>query len=147
MRTAKTMLAVLLSALLIRYVFHQNPFFACIGAVVAVEKTMKSSVRAAMVRNIGTISGGLIGIAVATHTQNMLLMTLGLIPFIWLNNIIGEKQSIVPGAIVYFAVFFLNTMDSAMLYGITRILGTLAGTFIGLAVNLLVFPPKEEEDS
>lgn len=140
-RTIKTVIAVIVSSLFMKYVMRQNPFFACIGAVVAMEKTLSLSVRAAVIRNIGTITGGLIGIAISSFTENIFLMALGLIPFIWLNNTIGKKESIVPGAIVYFAVFYLNSMETAWKYGITRIIGTLIGTLIGIAVNALIFPP------
>ncbi|MFV0414454.1 MAG: aromatic acid exporter family protein, partial [Oscillospiraceae bacterium] len=54
LRTIKTVIATLLSALLMKYVLHQVPFFACIGAVVAVERTFYSSIQAAIVRNVGT---------------------------------------------------------------------------------------------
>lgn len=128
-----------------QYVMRQNPFFACIGAVVAMERTVSMSVKAAVIRNVGTITGGLIGIAVGSFTENIFLMALGLIPFIWINNLIGKKESIVPGAIVYFAVFYLNNMDSAWIYGLTRIMGTLIGTLIALAVNVLIFPPDPRD--
>lgn len=144
MRTVKTIIAVILSSVVMQYVFGQNPFFACIGAVVAMEKNLALSIRAAVIRNIGTITGGLIGIAVGSFTENVFLMALGLIPFIWVSNMIGKRESIVPGAIVYFAVFYLNSMDHAWIYGLTRIAGTLAGSLISIAVNFLVFPQREE---
>ena len=143
LRTLKTVIAVVLSSLFMKYVLGQNPFFACIGAVVAMEKTLALSIRAAITRNIGTIVGGLIGIAIGSFTENVFLMALGLIPFIWISNIIGRRESIVPGAIVYFAVFYLNSMDQAWSYGLTRIAGTLVGSMISIAVNLLIFPQKD----
>lgn len=145
MRTAKTILAVFLSALFMKYVLNQTPFFACIGAVVAMERTLSSSMRAALIRNIGTLVGGLLGIAIASFTDSIALYSLGLIPLIYISNMIGRKESIVPGAIVYFAVAYLNTMDQAWVYGLTRILGTFIGTLIGIGVNFLVFPPKPEQ--
>lgn len=145
MRTIKTVIAALLTALFMRYVMHQTPFFACIGAVVAMERTFTSSIQAAIIRNVGTLTGGLVGIAVASFTESALLFSLGLIPLIVINNTVGRKESIVPGAIVYFAVCYLNTMDQAWIYGLTRILGTFIGTLIGIAVNMLIFPPKAEE--
>lgn len=144
LRTIKTVIAVLISSLFMRYILNQNPFFSCIGAVVAMEKTIAISVKAAVIRNVGTITGGVLGIIVGSFTENILLMSLGLIIFIMLNNTIGKKESIVPGAIVYFAVFFLNSMDEAWIYGLTRIVGTLIGTLIALAVNAWIFPPHND---
>lgn len=145
LRTLKTVVAALISALLMKYVLHQVPFFACIGAVVAVERTFSSSIQAAVVRNVGTFTGGMVGIAVSSFTENILLLSLGLIPLIVINNKVGRKESIVPGAIVYFAVAYLNTMSQAWQYGLSRILGTFIGTLVGIGVNMLIFPPKAEE--
>lgn len=124
-----------------KYILKQTPFFGCIGAVVAVERTLSSSIKASIIRNVGTITGGLIGILVATFTNSLLVTSLALIPLILINNVIGKKESIVPGAIVLFAVVYLNTVETAWFYGSTRILGTFIGTLIGVAVNMLIFPP------
>lgn len=142
LRTLKTVLAVFLSSLFMKYILGLNPFFACIGAVVAMEKTLSMSIKAAVVRNIGTILGGVIGIIVGSFTENVLLMALGLIPFIWISNLIGKQESIVPGAIVYFAVIYLNSMDQAWSYGLLRIAGTLIGSLISIVVNILICPQR-----
>lgn len=146
LRTMKTFLSVLISALLMRYVFGQTPFFACIGAVVAMEKTIASSIRAALIRNIGTLTGAVVGIAIASFTENILLLSLGIFPLIWVNRALGRAESIVPGAIVYFAVAYLNTMDQAWVYGVSRFCGTLMGTLVALGVNLAIFPPKTQPE-
>lgn len=145
LRTLKTVLAVIISSLVMKYLLGQNPFFACIGAVVAMERSIAMSIKAAVIRNVGTITGGVLGILVGSCTENILIMSLGLIPLIWISNLLGKRESIVPGAIVYFAVFYLNTMEQAWVYGLTRIAGTLIGSLISIAVNLLVFPQKEAE--
>ncbi len=146
LRTLKTVIAVVLAAMLMKYVFHQSMFFACIGAVVAVEKTVSSSLRAAVIRNIGTLIGGLVGIGIASFTGNILIISLGLIPIIYIHNAANKRESIVPAAIVYFAVAYLNTMENAWVYGLSRIFGTFVGTVVGLAVNFLIFRPPLESD-
>lgn len=147
MRTIKTVLAAFLAAMLMKYVFHQTPFFACIGAVVAMEKTMSQSLRASIIRNIGTLVGGLVGIVVSSLTQNLLLISLGLIPMIYIDNRLKKQESIVIGAIVYFAVVYLNMSGGALVYGLTRILCTFIGSLVGLAVNMLICPPKNEKET
>ena len=142
LRTLKTFLAVLVSSLLMEYVFHQPPFFACIGAVVAMERSKASSIQAALVRNIATVTGAVVGVAIASFTENILFLSLGIIPLIWLDRAINKTESIVPGAIVYFAVAYLNTMDASWVYGVTRTLGTFLGTLIALVINFTIFPPK-----
>lgn len=146
LRTLKTVLAVFISAIIIRYVFHDIPFFACIGALVAVERTMPSSIQASIIRNAGTIVGGVIGVAIAyISPSNILLVSLGLIPMIYICNTINKRESIVPGGIVYFAVSYLNvTSHDALTYGIRRILGTLLGSLVGLTINYLICKPKKD---
>ncbi len=145
MRVIKTVIAVALSAALMQYVLKMNPFFACIGAVVAMDYSIANSLKSAIVRNVGTVTGGVVGILIASFTENIIFISLGVIPLILLNNLLKKKESIIPGMIVYFAVAYLNTMDQAWVYGVRRILGTLIGTLIGLAVNVLLFPPKKVE--
>ncbi|KAI4453106.1 2-iminoacetate synthase [Holotrichia oblita] len=116
LRTLKTVIAVALSALYMKYIVGDTPFFACIGAVVAVERTMAMSIKMSLIRNIGTVTGGLIGICAALITDSIVLMAFGLVPIIYINNRIGKKESIVPGAIVYFAVVYLNTTSQAFQY-------------------------------
>lgn len=145
MRTFKTVLAAFLAALLMRFVFDATPFFACIGAVVAVEKTRSRSLRAVLARNIGTLTGGLVGIAISSLTTNILFISLGLVPMIYIDNRLRRQDSIVVGAIVYFAVTYLNMGGGAVAYGLSRIAYTFVGSLIGLAVNMLVCPPKGDD--
>lgn len=144
LRVIKTVIAVALSAFAMKYIFNIVPFFACIGALVAVEKTIPRSIEASIVRNVGTIVGGVIGIAISSFTNSIIIISIGIIPLILIKSKIGKKESIIPGAIVYFAVSYLNTMDTAWIYGSKRIFGTIVGSLIGLAVNYLFFRPKEE---
>ena len=146
LRTFKTFLSVLLSALLMQYVFHQPPFFACIGAVVAMEKSVRESLHAALIRNLATLVGAAVGIAIASFTENIFLLSLGTIPLIWISCALKKPESVVPGAIVYFAVAYLNTMEQSWVYGVTRFAGTLLGTLVALAINFLIFPPKAGDE-
>lgn len=143
MRTFKTFLSVLISALVMKYVFSLPPFFACIGAVVATERTLPESFHAALIRNLATLIGAAVGVAIASFTENILILSLGIMPLIWISCMLKKSDCIVPGAIVYFAVAYLNTMEQSWEYGVTRFLGTLLGTAVALAVNFLVFPPKD----
>jgi uncharacterized membrane protein YgaE (UPF0421/DUF939 family) len=142
LRTIKTFLSVAVSAVLMQYVLHDTPFFACIGAVVAVERTIKDSYKAALIRNLGTLVGGLLGIMFAYLTGNVMLLAIGVIPIILIQNALNKQQSIIPACIVYFAVVYTTTADTALSYGLRRIAETFLGTVVGLIVNHVVFPPK-----
>lgn len=142
LRTLKTFISVTLSAALMRYVLHDTPFFACIGAVVAMERTMRDSYKAALIRNLGTLVGGLLGILFSYLTGNVMLLAVGVIPIILIQNALNKQQSIIPACVVYFAVVYTNTVDTALSYGLRRIAETFVGTVVALGVNHAVFPPK-----
>ncbi len=142
LRTMKTVLTVMISAAIMRYVLHDTPFFACIGAVVAMERTIQDSYRAALIRNLGTLVGGLLGILFANLTGNVVLLALGVIPIILIQNALNKQQSIIPACVVYFAVVYTNTVDTALSYGLRRIGETFLGTVVAIVVNRAVFPPK-----
>jgi uncharacterized membrane protein YgaE (UPF0421/DUF939 family) len=147
LRSLKTALAVVLSAAVAKYILRDVPFFACIGAAVAMESSISRSVKAAIIRNLGTFVGGGLGIVAGmllqtAVTDNSVFLGLGVIPLILIINLTKRPESIVPGCITYFATVFLNDSTGTWDYGSIRILGTFLGTLIAIAVNFLVFPPK-----
>lgn len=145
LRTIKTTIAVMITAGIMNYIIKDTPFFACIGATVAIGKTKKTSFEASIIRNVGTAIGGLIGIIISLFTDNVFLKGLGVIPIIYIINLLNKKDSIIPGCIVYFAVVYLNTMDTARFYAIRRILQTFLGSIIGIIVNFAIRGPLEED--
>lgn len=144
MRIIKSAIAVIISALLMEYVIGHTPFFACIGAVVAMERSMQKSLEAAFIRNLGTVVGGVIGMLVSFLTDNVALQGLGIIPVIYIINLLKKHPSIIPGCIVFFAVVYLNDANTGWIYGLRRITETFIGSLVGLAVNNLIKNPREE---
>lgn len=147
LRTIKTSIAVMITAGIMHYIVQDTPFFACIGATVGVGRTRKTSFEGAFIRNVGTAVGGIIGMGVAFLTQNVFLKGLGVIPVIYIINLIDKKDSIIPACIVYYAVVYLNMQDTAHIYAVRRITETLFGSFIGILVNFAIRGPLEEESS
>ena len=142
LRTWKTVIAVAITAGLMRYLAHETPFFACIGATVGVGRSGKESLKNSLIRNVGTLVGGLIGIAMLFISDNVFINALGVIPVIMINNKLKLDDSIVPGCIVYFAVVYLMAeTGEAHFYALRRIFFTFVGTVIGFTVNMLLQPP------
>lgn len=146
LRTIKTSIAVMITAGIMHYIVNETPFFACIGAAVAIGKTKKTSLEASIVRNVGTAVGGIVGIVMSLITDNVFVKGLGVIPIIYIINILNKKDSIIPGCIVYFAVVYLNTMDTARFYAVRRILQTFLGSIIGIIVNFAIRGPLDDEE-
>lgn len=144
-RTVKTSIAVMITAGIMEHIFNETPFFACIGATVAIGKTRKTSFEAAVVRNLGTAVGGIIGIIMALVTDNVFIQGLGVIPIIYIINLSKKHQSVVPGCIVYYAVVYLMPTEASTLYAVRRILETFLGSIIGMIVNFAIKGPLEDE--
>lgn len=147
LRTLKTALAVVLAASFAKYVLNVTPFFACIGAVAAMDSSIPRSFRSAIIRDLGTFAGGTIGILAGMMfhgavDNNTVLLGIGVIPLIIFINLTKVHDSIVPGCVTFFATVFLNDASGTWSYGSVRILNTFVGTVIALAVNYLIFPPK-----
>lgn len=149
---AKLVLGTVLASLFMRYVMeHINitdypmiPFFACIGVLVGMEPDASRAIRNVINRNVGTIVAGVVGGIVASVTDNILLVSLGVIPYLLVVALLDRKESIVPGGIFYFAIVYLTTFDNAWMYALNRTLGTVIGTLIGLAINFFILPPNEK---
>ncbi len=142
LRTWKTVIAVGLTAALMKYGFDETPFFGCIGAAVAIGRSGKESIRNSVIRNVGTLVGGLVGILMMLMTDNIFLFALGVIPVVMIHHWLDLNDSIIPGLIVYFAVVYLMVeQGDAEIYALRRIFYTFVGTAIGFVVNMVVKPP------
>ncbi|RVU54977.1 FUSC family protein [Anaerosphaera multitolerans] len=148
----KVVFGTILASLFMRHVMElvnvtevpMIPFFACIGVLVGMEPNKTQAISNVINRNVGTIVAGLTGGIVASFTEDIFLISLGLIPYLIFVALLDFKKSIVPGGIFYFAITYLTTLDNAWMYALNRTIGTVLGTLMGLAINFLIFPPKEE---
>ncbi|MDO5062285.1 MAG: aromatic acid exporter family protein [Peptostreptococcaceae bacterium] len=142
LRTWKTVVAVAITASVMTYIFQETPFFGCIGASVAIGRSGKESLRNALIRNVGTLVGGTIGILMLFISDNILINALGVIPVITVICALKLEDSVIPGCIVYFAVVYLMAVTGeGHIYAVRRIFHTFVGTLIGVAVNMLLQPP------
>lgn len=144
LRIIKSALAVIISVAVMEYIVGDTPFFACIGAIASMEASIKKSFEATLIRNLATAVGGIIGILFTFLTDNSLLLALGIIPVIYIINILKKHQSIVPGCIVFLAVVYLNDANTGWIYGCRRIAETFLGSMIGLLVNYTFKRPLED---
>lgn len=144
----KVVLGTIVASFFMRYVMElvnvtdvpMIPFFACIGVLVGMEPNRARAIKNVVVRNVGTIVAGVIGGIVASFTESIVLICLGIVPCLVVYVLLNRKQSIVPGGIFYFAIAYLTTLENAWMYALNRTLGTVIGTLIGLAINFLILP-------
>lgn len=143
-RTIKTVVAVFICGI-IGFFRGEPPFFAMFSAVICMQNSTEESLLSAINRVLGTIVGGLFGVALRCAGEAMgfyeiepvyyLLMAIFHIPIILLM-LYMKKPSVVALACVVFISVSLTTGNNVLDGGIQRILDTLIGIVTALIVNI-----------
>ena len=142
LRTAKTVLAVLLSMIVVDHLGATTSklIFAMLGAMAAVQPTFKESLDSCIAQIVGVIFGALVGVFLLSFIDSPLLaISIGMIAVITVYNI--GKVSYSPSLPCFILVLLCTTADIAPFdYAVGRIWDTTVGLLIGFGINILVFP-------
>lgn len=154
LRSLKTALATMLTALLYVLFPNSNPTFACIGAVFGMGADMEDSRRSGGNRFFGTIIGGFIGLGLyqlehlaypeGCYWLRLPLVFLGIIILITLCVFCHWPGGVQPGGVVLCIILF-NTPPHYIEYALYRMLDTGIGVVIALIVNYLFSRSRVEE--
>lgn len=144
LRSLKTALATMLTALLYAPFPNANPTFACIGAIFGMGVDMQDSRRSGGNRFFGTIIGGFIGLGLfrlehlfcpeGNYWLKLLMVFLGIIILIALCVRFHWPGGVQPGGVVLCIILF-NTPPNYINYAIDRMIDTGIGVLISLLVN------------
>lgn len=144
LRSIKTALAVMLTALLYARFPGANPTFACIGAIFGMGVDMEDSKRSGGNRFFGTIIGGFIGLGLfwlehlffpeGSYWLRLVLVFLGIIMLISLCVLFHWPGGVQPGGVVLCIILY-NTPANYINYAIYRMIDTGIGVLIALLVN------------
>ncbi len=119
LRSMKTALAAVLTALLYAFLPGSNPTFACIGAIFGMGADMEDSRRSGGNRFFGTIIGGFIGLGLYWAEHQF------------------YPGGVQPGGVVLCIILF-NTPPHHIDYAINRMIDTGVGVVIAFLVNYLL---------
>lgn len=146
-RNLKTAISASLCAL-IYAPFGRNPVFACIAAIFGMGSDIKHSVQQGGNRLIGTIIGGILGIALYTvyllifpsRGHYLLLVVLLYIGIIVLIEVSQRRWpgAIQAGGVVLCIILFNTTEESYIVYALNRMLDTGFGVTMSLVINVLL---------
>lgn len=144
-RSFKVALAAALATFVAQALRLPVPWFATISAVVAVEVTLRASLRSGRNAVFGALVGALVGLALASVAKDQswavgLVVMLCLVVFglVRLESV-GRQAALVASVIVLVpASTGLTTPEFAMV----RLVETLIGIAIALAVNAVILPPR-----
>lgn len=144
LRSIKTALATMLTALLYAHFPNSNPTFACIGAIFGMGVDMQDSKRSGGNRFFGTIIGGFIGLGLfklehlffpnGNYWLKVIMVFLGTIILIALCVRFRWPGGVQPGGVVLCIILF-NTPPNYINYAIDRMIDTGIGVIISLLVN------------
>ncbi len=147
LRSLKTALAAMLTALLYVFLPDSNPTFACIGAIFGMGADMEESRRSGGNRFFGTIIGGFIGLGLywlehliypdGCYWLRLPLVFLGIVVMIFLCVLFRWPGGVQPGGVVLCIILF-NTPAHHIDYAISRMIDTGIGVIIALLVNYLL---------
>lgn len=147
LRSMKTALAALLTALLYGFLPDSNPTFACIGAIFGMGADMEESRRSGGNRFFGTIIGGFIGLGLywlehlifpeGNYWLRLPTVFLGTIILISLCVLFRWPGGVQPGGVVLCIILF-NTPPHHIDYAIHRMIDTGVGVVVALVVNYLL---------
>lgn len=142
LQMAKSALATIAAWLVAGWLIQgPPPVFAAIAALLVVQPSLNQSLVKAVERSVGVVAGVVVasalGILLGAHTWVVLLATVVALAVAWaLKMTPGTANQVAISAVLVLA---LGTATPH--YAIDRILETLLGAAIGIAVNLAVVPP------
>ena len=155
LRTIKSGIAVFLCLLLL----PNEPFFACLTAVICLQDTVYNSINIGINRGIGTIIGAIFGLiflflfrSLEVHIPNeyisklviYLIIASGIILMIYLCNILKRPGAINITCIAFLGVTTAHAYSDPLFYATNRIIETLLGIIISILVNKLITPPPHK---
>jgi len=161
MRTIKTAVAVVICFLIFLpflntggtqvggIIVEVGPFYACIAAVICMQSSVEQSLQSGGARMIGSLIGGAVGLLVLTAdliSGNQflfaVLLGLGIVLTIWLCNLVRQPAACAIACIVCCCIMLSHGGEERYFFALARIVETLIGILVALAVNHLLPNPK-----
>lgn len=158
MRIIKSCVGVLLGFLI--YFLrgqHGTPFYTALSVLWCMRPHTEEMKTMAIQRSIGTFIGGLYGLVLLLMTTysplgDMPFMTyciiaLFIVPIIYTTLVIKRKNASYFACVVFLSVTVIHMEDSnPYLFVLNRVVDTLIGIFVALAVNSFRLPCRKQED-
>jgi uncharacterized membrane protein YgaE (UPF0421/DUF939 family) len=142
LQVVKTSIAVIAAWLLCSALFAQQPpIFAAIAALLVVQPSVNQSLAKGIERSVGVTLGVIIAYAIGfvfgTATWVVLAAIVLALLFSWVFKLGPGSANQIPIS----AMLVLTLGALQFEYAVDRVLETLVGAAIGLAVNVLIVPP------
>ena len=159
MRIVKTAIAVFLCFLIDLLRNHQGvPFYSAIAAILCMQPFVSNSVKVAFNRSVGTFIGGLFGMLVLLAERawlpkgmpilQYLIVSLCIVVLIYLTVVLKKTSASYITCVVFLSVTISHGADvNPYLFAINRIIDTLIGIAVSLAVNAARLPRRKDQNT
>lgn len=149
LRNIKTGLSVFICMILFQIFKRNDPFYACIAAVICMKDTVENSRLIGINRLIGTFLGGLLGILAIYITSLLnissffspIVTSLGIILTIYICTLLKKPGAVTIACIVYIGIMINHTGSNSYYYAVNRIFDTSIGVIIAIFINKYIKPP------
>lgn len=144
MRTFKTGLAVLVTALLATVIPSTVPFNIIFASVICMETSVVSSFQAGANRVAGTFIGAIVSLVLLyIPISNQVRLSLGVMLVIYICNRLKIKKSVGIGASIVILILTGSGAVGPLEYTVRRILDTLLGIGVATLINMFIYPPNQ----
>ncbi|ENZ00402.1 FUSC family protein [Clostridium thermobutyricum] len=152
LRNIKTALSVVICMVIFSAIGDENPFYACIAAVICMKDTVSSSFTMGKNRLIGTIIGALFGtlfIYILIHITFLthyipFISGIGIVIVIYTCNLFNKPGSVTIACIVFLVIMVNYSGPQSYAYALNRSMDTAIGIIVAILVNKYFNPPAEE---
>lgn len=146
MRNIKTAIAVVISLYLSDLFNLGNPLFVIIGAIVSMQVSLNETYVSGINRILGTVLGALLGMGFYVLAPgNIILIGIGIVILISLNNHLNWNKSLVISLIVFCSIMINFNNENILASSLKRVFDTTLGIVVAFIVNTLIAPPKHDE--
>lgn len=142
LRTVKTAAAVIIAMIVVDFygTTASKLIFAMLGAMSAVQPTLKASLESCLTQIVGVLFGALMGVALLAVKLPPLVATgTGIVMVITLYNALGIRFSPSLPCMIVVTLCIMPDIQPGT-YALGRIWDTAIGLAIGTVINTLVFP-------
>lgn len=138
-RNIKTAISVFICISIFQLLNRPYPFYACIAAVICMQKSVQNSFETGKSRMIGTVIGGVIGYILSiTMGNSALVCGLGIIFVIYSCNLFKQNSSVAIACIVFIAIMTNLKGVPAHIYAVNRVIDTFIGILVSIFINRFI---------
>lgn len=157
MRIIKSSIAVAVCFFISLFRQEGIVFYSCIAAILCIQQDVANSKKVALNRVKGTLLGGCMGMLVLVIEKSLfpidamylsyLLISFMIIPIIYISVLLNMTSASYISCVVFLSVCVSHGMDvNPYLFACNRIIDTLIGIFVALALNTISFHRYRNQD-